>query len=232
MLTCEPGQKILFETIVDEINGKQDSIGIGKPGEVLITNSSGTATEWEMFDVDCKVDKITGKGLSTVDVTNELAEEWMTAYRQTHTHTNKYVLDKQNQDPICSSLTYDGIIVGSEKQALTTANGTWLKFNDGTMIINVNLTLEDRDIIDTGLLQAKIDLTSETTYTLGSIENVYVSFQNMNDEIAGNVGMYVANDDVNNIVVNVAGAGAVGSKTDISSLYGTDISVLIYCNVV
>ena len=41
-----------------------------------------------------KVDKISGKTLTTNDLTNELKQSYDTAATNTHTHTNKEILDK------------------------------------------------------------------------------------------------------------------------------------------
>jgi hypothetical protein len=55
------------------------------------TNDSGYLTTHQ--DISGKVDKITGKGLSTNDLTNTLKTNYDTAYANTHTHSNKSVLD-------------------------------------------------------------------------------------------------------------------------------------------
>ncbi len=114
-LTCEPGTKIPFDDLVEEINGKQDNLGYGNPGDVLLTNQWQTGYEWAFLEYDCKVDKVVGKGLSTNDLTNDLLEDLSDVTRNEHSHSNKVVLDRLSEDPICQELMYRGKMVGADQ---------------------------------------------------------------------------------------------------------------------
>lgn len=61
-----------------------------------IVNSSylyETLQEFKTEHIDTKVDSVSGKGLSTNDLTNTLKTNYDKAYSQTHTHSNKSILD-------------------------------------------------------------------------------------------------------------------------------------------
>ncbi len=115
-LTCNDGTKIPFDDLVAEINGKLDDIGYGQPGQVLTTNNYRTGYTWRTHDMTCKVDKITGKGLSTNDLTNDMVEVLNQVDRNIHSHNNKNIIDALGQDPLCGELTYNGELVDKKME--------------------------------------------------------------------------------------------------------------------
>ena len=59
---------------------------------VYTADKPNIALKSEIPDISTKVDKITGKGLSTNDFTDALKSNYDTAYANTHTHSNKAAL--------------------------------------------------------------------------------------------------------------------------------------------
>ena len=68
-----------------------------------IVNSSylfDTLQDLKTEYIDVKVDKVDGKGLSTNDLTSTLKTNYDKAYSQTHTHSNKDILDSITEEDI------------------------------------------------------------------------------------------------------------------------------------
>ena len=59
-----------------------------------------TLQDFKVEHIDTKVGKINGKGLSTNDLTSTLKTNYDKAYNQTHTHSNKSILDGISEEDI------------------------------------------------------------------------------------------------------------------------------------
>lgn len=130
-------------------NSKQDALGYtpentaNKENTTLDTSITKYPTNnLVKTNLDLKVDKITGKGLSENDLTDGLKSNYDTAYTNNHTHNNKLLLDNIGS---IFTLTYSG-----EKVIQKT-------YSDGNyMIISYNL--------DDTINQKKYYLNDDTLY--------------------------------------------------------------------
>ncbi len=84
---------------LESLKGPKGDKGDDGAGTVVVDNLTSTSTtsalsanQGRLLDVN-KVDKVTGKSLSTNDLTNLLKSNYDTAHANSHTHTNKTVLD-------------------------------------------------------------------------------------------------------------------------------------------
>lgn len=100
-LSDDSTHRLVTDTEKSTWNGKQDALGFtpenvaNKVSSFQVTpDNTHYPTEKLVKDsLDGKVDKVTGKGLSTNDLTDTLKTNYDTAYTNTHTHSNKTVLD-------------------------------------------------------------------------------------------------------------------------------------------
>lgn len=80
----------IFSTKVDKVDGK-DLISTSEINRLKnVENYDDTSI---LSELDDKVDKVTGKGLSTNDFTDDLKTAYDSAVTNSHTHSNKSVLD-------------------------------------------------------------------------------------------------------------------------------------------
>lgn len=104
---------------VDKVSGKQLStndfsnqdvtdLAEAKKNSHTHSNKSvlDSITNVKVNNWDNKVDKVTGKGLSTNDLTNDLKKSYDGAVTDSHTHDNKAVIDKFSESD--GQLLYDG----------------------------------------------------------------------------------------------------------------------------
>ena len=148
-----------------------------------LTSNKIIATTDQIPDISNKVDKVDGKGLSTNDLTDTLKSNYDTAYKNSHTHSNKSILDNTTasytteKDTKLSSLSNiktigSGLELNSETGELsnTQTSANWGNIT-GTLSNQTDLqnalnnkqnTISDLDTIRSGASLGATALQSET----------------------------------------------------------------------
>lgn len=121
-LTAEELDKLKSELVVDEY--------------LSTTSSNAIANKTVANALNNKVNKESGKGLSTNDFTDEYIDKINNLPAGNHEHENKAVLDGITQEKVTEWNNKIAVEKGSN------ANGSWIKYSDGTMICTKILTVE------------------------------------------------------------------------------------------
>lgn len=126
--------------------------------------------------LDSKVDKITGKGLSTNDFTNALKSNYDTAYTNNHTHSNKTILDAlTNSGSGTSFLSNDGTYKEVSSYTADTSNMPTL--SNTVLTGTINTTSGSATVTGTGTSftteapAGTIINIAGTYYTVSSVTN-------------------------------------------------------------
>ena len=99
-LDCNPGEEIVVTDLVQEINSKENSLGLGTAGQVLATNSAADGKEWITTN-SAEWGNITGTLSNQTDLQTELDAK-----------VNHGVISSTNEPTdivTCTQAEYDGI---------------------------------------------------------------------------------------------------------------------------
>lgn len=205
-----------------------------------------TSTDIASLGIGNKVDKVTGKGLSTNDLTATLKSNYDTAYTNNHTHTNKSILDATTAS---YTTTRNTKLIGIEA-------GAQVNQNAFSTVVAGSTSLVADSVSDTLTIRAGTNVTitgvaSTDTMTISATDTTY---ENATTLVAGLLSTadkisldswsdvksrFLTGNGTNAVKLNVSSNSANGSHTvaggydtnaagNYSTVFGYSCSAALY----